>query len=197
MRKESKLKYLFVSLVILGCSSGFTACKDKDDPVKQPVLTDVYGEYTGKMTTAVTPATYDTGVSTEGDDISATVNNDTVTFAKFPVENIIKAILPEEGAGAIIGLLGDVKYAIGYKAEFNAAKDGISMTFDPKPLKLTIPMPDETFQNVTVSVSADEKGSYAIDKENMKFTIKVTDVTVDDVAYPVPAMQFNFDMNKK
>ncbi|MDR1221696.1 MAG: DUF4840 domain-containing protein [Tannerella sp.] len=203
MKKESKLKHLFVSLVMLGCSFGFTACdKNKDDPAKEPLLTDVYGNYLGKMTTAVTPATYDTGVSTEGEDISATVNNDTVTFAKFPVENIIKAILqdvPEEGVGAIIGLLGDVKYEIGYKAEFNAAKDGISMTFDPKPLILAVPTPTLTgeVQSVTVSVSADEKGSYAVEGKTLKFSIKVTGVTVDGDDFPVPPMTFSFNMNKK
>lgn len=194
MRKESKLKHLFVSLMILGCSFGFTACdKNKDDPAKEPLLTDVYGEYTGKMTVAVT---YDAAAAA-GDDISATVNNDTVYFAKFPVENIIKNIVPGEGGDAVVALLGDIKYPIGYKAEFNAAKDGISMTFDPKPLQLGIPTPTGELQSVTVSVSADEKGSYAIEGKILKFSIKVTGVTVDDEAFQVPPMTFTFNMNKK
>jgi hypothetical protein len=202
MRKESKLKHLFVSLMILGCSFGYTACSDDDDPVKgPPVLTDVYGEYSGKMT-IVMPKTYATEqaeANIEGTDIAATVKNDTVSFAKFPVDAIIIAINPE-GAQEIIKNLGDINYAVGYKAEFNAAKDSVVMDFSPKPLDFKFSMGEGEAaieMAIIVDISTVNKGSYAIDKKNMKFAIKATGVTVNGAAYPFPETQFSFDMNKK
>ncbi|HCC52537.1 MAG TPA: DUF4840 domain-containing protein [Porphyromonadaceae bacterium] len=197
MRKESKLKHLFVSLMILGCSFGYTACSSDDDPAKEPALTDVYGEYSGKMVTNMSTYAALSESTETGIDITATVNNDTVSFAKFPVDGIIQAVVPE-GAEAIIENLGDIKYVIEYEAEFNAAKDSIFMTFAPEPLELFIPIGGSIIPTIVkVEVSADTKGKYAIDDKNLIFAIKATSVTVNGTVIPFPETQFIFNMNKK
>jgi hypothetical protein len=193
--KKSKWTLYMVSFVMLGLAYSFTACS-KDDSKKEPALTDAYGDYAGKMTVTLTP-------QGEGVDIAATVQNDTVSFAKFPVDGIIMAIIPvAEQAAAIIQEVGDVKYAVGYKAEFNAAKDNIVLNLSPKPLELTFPMMVEggaiVNMAVKVDISAEGNGNYVIDSKNLKFSLKVNSVTVNDAPYPsLPSMSFGFDLNKK
>jgi hypothetical protein len=199
--KDSKLT-LIASLMMLGLSFGFTACHKNDDPMKKPMLTDVYGEYSGKMAIAM-PKTYDMYDTDEyiDIDIAATVNNDTISFAKFPVGDIIKVILPEAEAAVIAATLGDVKYATGYTAVFNAAEDSVVMELAPKPLELKFSMGEGEAakeMSIKIDISAVDKGYYAISKKNLKFTIKATGVTVGEAPFEgFSEMQFSFDMNKK
>ena len=55
MKKEMKFNRLFVSLMIAGCTLGFVACSDDDDPQTptEPKVEDVYGDYTGTMQTVL------------------------------------------------------------------------------------------------------------------------------------------------
>ncbi|MDR2916971.1 MAG: DUF4840 domain-containing protein [Tannerella sp.] len=199
MKNESKLKHLFMSLMVVGCSLGMASCSDDDDdPVKEPTVEAVIGEYSGKMYVAapVTYASESKAEQTGGTDISATVKNDSVYFAKFPVDDIVKAIAPSELVEAIIGALGDVKYEIGYKATMNTAKDSVVMTFDPKPLELKISLSENT-QEIKVDISATDKGSYSIDKKKLKFAINVDGVTINEEPLKDFKSQFSFDMNQK
>ena len=89
MKKEMKFNRLFVSLMIAGCTLGFVACSDDDDPQTptEPKVEDVYGDYTGTMYTALLDqSTFAEGEGEEpaGVDVAAQVKNDTVYFDEFP-----------------------------------------------------------------------------------------------------------------
>lgn len=199
MKKESKLKHLFVSLMMVGCTFGVASCSDDDDdPVKtDPTVEDVKGDYSGKMFVSVhTNETYSTAAE-QGTEIDATVKNDTVYFEDFPVRDIIASVVPEEMVEGIVEALGKVKYGVGYKATMNTEKDSIFMEFNPKPLELNFSM-GESEMSVKVDVSAAEKGNYSIEKKKMKFAIVADEVTVGDkLIEDFYKPQFSFDMNQK
>lgn len=197
MEKKSRLKHLFVSLMMMGCTFGVVSCSDDDDPVTtDPTVEDVVGDYSGKMYVSA-HTTYAAAATEEGTDVDATVKNDTVYFKDFPVKDIVASIVPEEMVESIMEAIGKVEYGVGYKATMNTEKDSIFMEFSPKPLELKFSM-GEAEMSVKVDVSAAEKGSYSVEKKKMKFAITADEVTVNEeplVDFYKP--QFSFDMNQK
>lgn len=187
MVKKTSLKLLMVSLVVMGCTYGFTSCSDDDD--KKPTLEDVNGDYQGTMA-------YATGDAT----IEATVKTDSVYFADFPVSNIVGFFVEGEMLEIIQAILASQKiaYTIGYTGAFDATKENIAMTFNPKPLELTIPLGEDVVQTIKVAVSATEKGNYSIANKKLTFGIKVTGVEVNGTALPnISEFGFDFNLNKK
>ena len=82
MKKEMKFNRLFVSLMIAGCTLGFVACSDDDDPQTptEPKVEDVYGDYTGTMQTTILEKSVREGEEGEepaGVDVNAVVKTRT------------------------------------------------------------------------------------------------------------------------
>lgn len=198
MEKRFKLNRLFVSLMILGCTFGFVACDDDDDSPVVPATKDAWGEFKGKMQVfPLTPTPALTSAAEAGTDVAATVKNDTVYFENFPITDLVASLVPEESVEGIVKAIGDVKYKIGYKAALNAAQDSVYMTFDPKPLKIAVPMGEESTLAVEVTVAAMDKGSYELSSKNLKFDVKADKVTVNETDFPAfPASVFKFVMKK-
>lgn len=203
MKKEMKFNRLFVSLMIAGCTLGFVACSDDDDPQTptEPKVEDVYGDYTGTMQTVLLDqSTFAEGEGEEpaGVDVAAQVKNDTVYFDEFPVRDLVVSIVGEESADAILEAIGKVSYKVGYEATMTAAKDSVYMAFDPKPLEISVPLSEDNVLSVTVEVAAGEKGSYEFETKNLNMGIRAGEVKVNDEpfsAFPVTA--FTFEMKKK
>lgn len=213
MKKFFKSTKLFVSMLVLGCTLGFTSCSDDDDPkLPEEVTTETLtGYYTGKMVSfAVAPTRgEDNGEETpSGVDVKAQVANDTIYFEQFPIKDIVLSVVGDEAvADNIVEAVGDVNYKIGYKAEFTQEKDSIRMVLDPKPLLLTIAVPasneDEEPQTlqITVNVKAGEDAGYDIESANMKFYFGATEVLLGegDNQQALPGFRpttFHFDMDK-
>ena len=77
------------------------------------------------------------------------------------------------------------------------AKDSIYMTYDPKPMELTVPLSEDATIAVKVKVSATQKGSYELSSKNYKFEIKADEVTVDDEPFDkFPVSLVKFEMKK-
>ena len=161
------------------------------------------GTYNGKvLITQVTPATVkeNAGEAPQGQDVNATVKNDTVFFDKLPVTELITSIVGDKDkAEAIVKAIGDVKYKVGYKPALNTEKDSIYLAFDPKPLTLQLPaaVEGQEGQTVTVTISSPDKGSFAYKKNQLKLKLSADKVELAGVAVPVPQTLFNFDMTKK
>lgn len=125
------------------------------------------GTYNGKvLITQVTPLAgrenAGEGETPKGQDVNATVKNDTVFFDKLPVDDLIISIIGDKDkAEAIIKALGDVKYKVGYRPALNTEKDSIYLAFEPKPLILQLPSAaeGEKGQTVTVTISSPEKAA--------------------------------------
>lgn len=203
MKKEMKFNRLFVSLMLAGCTLGFVACSDDDDPQNptEPKVEDVYGDYTGTMQTTVLEKSVREGEEGEepvGVDVNAVVKNDTVYFDEFPVRDLIVSIVGEEQADAIVEAVGKVSYKVGYEATMTAAKDSVYMAFDPKPLEISVPMDENNTLTVKVEVAAANKGNYEFETKNLNLGLEASSVTVNDQPFPAfPATGFTFEMKKK
>lgn len=194
------MKKSFILLTLLVGTLAFTSCKKENptpEPPKQPELTDVCGKYAGYMAVvAVNPLSS----APAGDPFQAEINDDSLRFAKFPVENLIKSIVGEEGAGAIIEALGDVAYNVGYAPAFNAAKDSILLTFTPKPLELVIPdMLGEGVDGlINVEIAALDKGGYSLKEKKAGYTLVAQSVEMNGAVLPLPQfpIRLGFQMSK-
>lgn len=188
-----------VSLII-----GFSSCGDNDDSgVPIFSLSDVNGNYMGKVTTQATTNT--TEEAKPGVDISAEVKGSHVFLKNLPIANLIKSIIedPEE-AEKIITAIGEINYQVGYKASFNEKQDLIYLQLDPKPLEITgeIAAPTEgeepTTIKVTVTITADKPGTFVYANQKLTFSLHATKVILNDNQLIIfQSTSFNFDLNKK
>ena len=205
---------LFALMLVAGCSFCLTACSDDDD-VKNPNEIDtsvMFGDYTGKMISLNITAHEgedENGETESGIDVSATIENDTVRFEKFPIKDIVLSIVNDEDlANQIVEAVGDVNYSIGYEPALTAANDSIMMNLNPEPLKLTVTMPAENegeeAQSLVVEVkvvAGEKKAGYAVENGNLKFNIDATKVMLGEGEEQqeftgfVPT-SFHFDMNQ-
>ena len=186
MKKTLKWS-LVMMLAVFGLT--FASCSDDDDETpKVPTVEEVVGDYSGKMTYAMAKATAE-----EGTALDLKVANDSVTFEKFPYVALVAAIVGEENAPGIAQLVGDLKYQINYTAAMNAANDSITITLKPETLNINL----GALGTVKVTITAENKGSYAIDKKNLKFNLTAAEAKLGEInALPAPIV-LSFDMTKK
>lgn len=198
MKKDFRLNRLFVYLMMMGCSLGFVACDDDDEPAV-PSTAEAWGEFKGDMlVNMVAQPTEAEGEAPEAIAVAATVKNDTIYFDAFPVSGLIASLVPADQVDALVEAIGEVSYKVGYKPALNADATQIEMTLDPKPLLLSIPLGEETVLSVEVTVSAAEKGSYVRASKALDFTFRADEVKLDGKALDeIPALDFAFSMEKK
>lgn len=205
MKKEFNLSKLFYAFAIAFSVVTLSSCDNDDNsPLPPPSTNDVAGTYNGKvLITQVTPPAgrenAGEGETPKGQDVNATVKNDTVFFDKLPVDDLIISIVGKDNAEAIIKAIGDVKYKVGYKPALNTEKDSIYLAFEPKPLILQLPSATEgeNGQTVTVTISSPEKGSFAYKNNQLKMKLVADEIKLADVVIPASKVQFDFDMTKK
>ena len=203
MKKDFNLTKLFYSFAIAFSVVTLSSCNNDDNsPLPPPSTNDVAGTYNGKvLITQVTPATVkeNAGETPQGQDVNATVKNDTVFFDKLPVTELITSIVGDKDkAEAIVKAIGDVKYKVGYKPALNTEKDSIYLAFEPKPLILQLPSTIEggKDQTVTVEISSPEKGSFAYKNNQLKMKLNTDKIEFAGATIPTK-VQFDFDMTKK
>lgn len=176
MKTESiNLAKSFAAAMMMIMGLTFASCDNSDEPGDKLTKEAMYGNYTGIMTTQA--ATLEEGESA-GVEITASVDNDIVTFTNFPIRDIVMTIVgDEEATNAIIEAVGDVNYEIGYKPAVVAASQSINITLDPKPLVLEVALEaDAEPLTVTVDVKAGNDAVYTASDSKMKFSITVDKV---------------------
>ena len=118
--------------------------------------------------------------------MSVKVDRDTIYFDAFPVKDIIVSLYGEEEAPAIIEMLGDIKYSVGYTPALSEAQDSVSFRMAPEPLKATVSVPSESpdaepaVLNIESRISAEDVGDYELETSNLKFTLTVMQISVQD-----------------
>lgn len=202
MKNVIELRKLFFACMVVGSTIVLSSCSDDDDEKipALPSVTDVNGDYSGKM--FVSPLEVPTPITENkepaGMDIAAIVKSDTVYFNDFPISDLVADIVGEENAPAVIEKIGKVNYKIGFKSDLNAAQDSIYMTFDPKPLTIALPGDGEEVMNVEVSISVAKKGSYELSSKKLVFDLNADKVTLGEVEIPAfKPSEFAFKLNKK
>ena len=213
MRKVFRPMQLFALMLVAGFSFCFTACSDDDDVNPNDINTSVMtGDYRGKVISqniAAHEGEGENGDAQPGMDVTATIENNTVRFEKFPIKDIVLSIVQDETlANQIVEAVGDVNYDVEYVPALTAAKDSIMMNLNPEPLKLTVTMPAENegvdAQSLVVEVqvvAGEKKAGYAVENGNLKFSIDATKVMLgegedrQEFTGFVPT-SFYFDMNQ-
>ena len=192
MKKFFKSVQLFALMLVAGASFCFTACSDGDELQNPDEVTieTMFGVYKGTVTTSevTTVEDEDNGQETEpGMDISATIEDNTISFVKFPIRDIVLSVVGDEAlADMIVESVGDVDYSITYEPTLTPEKDNILMALKPEPLKLTVEIPaeqenaDVKAMIVEVQVEAGEHAGYNVEHANVKFSITATKVMLGE-----------------
>ena len=211
MKKVCCFNRFVLFAMALSLVTTFTACSSDDDDSNIPVysLKDVDGNYSGTMLTEPSVTTLEStgeGEEPAGVDATAEVKDNQIMIKKLPVDDLIKSIVGEENAGAIIENLGDINYNIPYTPTFDEGKSNILLQLKPEPLEIKYTEPiqvqeegQEPAENlITVTIEAEKNGVYAYDGKKLAFVIKATGVKVGDVNFPnFPVTTFTFSMVKK
>ena len=172
---------LAAALLVVG-TVGFASCDDDNGGGGTlPSASDMYGNYVGNEKTESSE-----GGTSEGAEVSVKVDRDTIYFDAFPVKDIIVSLYGEEEAPAIIEMLGDIKYSVGYTPALSEAQDSVSFRMAPEPLKATVSVPSESpdaepaVLNIESQISAEDVGDYELETSNLKFTLTVMQISVKD-----------------
>ena len=141
MKKVCCFNRFVLLAMTLSMVTSFTACSSDDDsdiPVYS--LKDVDGNYSGTMLTESTPVNpqvnAEEGEEPAGAEVTAEVKDNQIMIKKLPVDDLIKSIVGEENAGAIIENLGDINYNIPYTPTFDEGKSNILLQLKPEPLEI-------------------------------------------------------------
>ena len=175
---------LAAALLVVG-TVGFASCDDDNGGGGTlPSASDMYGNYVGTVRTVEVTHNEKTesseGGTSEGAEVSVKVDRDTIYFDAFPVKDIIVSLYGEEEAPAIIEMLGDIKYSVGYTPAL------VSFRMAPEPLKATVSVPSESpdaepaVLNIESQISAEDVGDYELETSNLKFTLTVMQISVKD-----------------
>lgn len=211
MKKVCCFNRFVLLAMALSIVTSFAACNSDDDsdiPVYS--LKDVDGNYSGTMLTESDPvspqANAKEGEEPAGAEVTAEVKDNQITIKKLPVDDLIKSIVDEENAGAIIENLGDINYNIPYTPTFDESKSNISLQLKPEPLEIKYTAPTQVQEEgqepaeilITVTIEAEKKGVYAYDGKKLAFIIKATGVKVGETDLnDFPITTFTFSMVKK
>lgn len=180
MKKTLKWSIVMM-LAVVGMT--FTSCDDDDTPAV-PTVEEVNGNYSGTMKY----------LEADAKELDLKVANDSVIFEAFPYQPLVEAVVGKEAAAGIIALIGDsLAYKVNYIAAMNAANDSVIITLKPEPLN--IPLGENAA--VVVTITADKKASYAIDKKNFKFDLTATEAKLGEANALQNPIDLAFDMNKK
>lgn len=205
---------IFVPMLLIGLSLCTVSCSDDDDDNGGNTVTinEVYGNYTGKMQTLTVVQnsegeTADDGETTEGADVTASIDANSVVITDFPIKDIVLSIVGDETvADGIVEAVGQVDYRMAYTAALSAAKDSISMDLKPETLKLDITIPssdggEDAKLSVNVKVEVETTGKYSVETGDLKFNITATEVKLGEgdnqTALPTfSPTTFKFDLDK-
>lgn len=188
MKKTLKWS-LVMMLAVFGLT--FASCSDDDETPTVPTVEEVVGEYSGKMTYDMAKAA--ASEEAPGTTLDLTVKNDSITFEKFPYEALVEAIVGKDGVPGIIEIVKELRYQVSYTATMNAANDSVQITLKPKTLEINL----GAMGSVMVTITAENKGSYVIEKKNMKFTLVATEAKLGETNFLKTPITLSFDMNKK
>ncbi|AZA80278.1 DUF4840 domain-containing protein [Chryseobacterium sp. G0186] len=185
MKKFTVSQFLTAIVVVLTSFALYSCNNDGPDipPVK---LEDVKGNYRGRL------ITIQGNVKTEKiKDFK--VKKDTITFAEFPIDEIVKTVVKDPvKAEAAIKAIGKVKYDLKFTSSVNASSNVVELVFVPKVLEIRIPV-DGVIKKTEVQLMAKQKGFYVGLDGSLRFAIAAEKITVDGaVLAPYETINYNF-----
>lgn len=198
-----RMKFVIAALCIGLVSAAVVSCEPKTTTptVEKTAYEAVAGNYSGKMTCTTVEEPKGLVVGTE--DASLEIKDREIIIASFPLTSVVKSIVGEETAPAIVEAIGNVEYKIGFTAAFNEGKTEADLALNPVELKLSLPQEtregeEPATQEIVVTFSTATNGKYVVETKKFTFALKIDKVTADnEVIEGFIPLLLEFDMTKK
>lgn len=185
MKKFTVPQFLMAILIVL-TSVALYSCSNDGPDIPSVRLEDVNGNYKGRLIIV------QGNVRTEKvKDFK--VKKDTITFAEFPVSEIVKTVVKDPvKVETAIKAIGKVKYELKYTASVNTGNNMLELGLAPKVLEIRIPV-DGVVKKTEVLLTAKQKGYYVGLDGSLRFSLKADKITVDGIELaPYEAIDYNF-----
>ncbi|WP_288448009.1 DUF4840 domain-containing protein [uncultured Chryseobacterium sp.] len=186
MKKLTVPRFFITVLMVL---IGFTlsSCNDNEGPEIPPVkMESLPGNYKGKLIIVQ-------GNSKREGVKEFKVKKDTISFAEFPIEEIVKTVVKNPAkAEQALKSMAKVKYDLKYAAVINTANNVIELTLTPKTMELQIPV-DGVNKKTVVEFVSKQKGYYVGLDQSLRYALTAEKITVDGtLVTPYEVIDYNF-----
>jgi len=186
MKKLTVPRFFITVLMVL---IGFTlsSCNDNEGPEIPPVkMDDLPGNYKGKLIIVQ-------GNSKREGIKDFKVKKDTISFAEFPIEEIVKTVVKDPAkAEQTLKSMEKVKYDLKYTAVINTANNVIELTLAPNTMELQIPV-DGVNKKTVVEFVSKQKGYYVGLDQTLRYALTAEKITVDGtLVTPYEVIDYNF-----
>jgi len=175
------MKRFFNTMVLAAAllATAFIAACDDDDDDKRLRMRDVRGEYAGTFDFVPTPGSLNPAPTPETDvAVALKVVDDKIVIPDFPAATLVKAILGEEAAAALIPQLGTVAYTAKIKDPISDTET-YSASLDTPELRIEIGTTEKTV--VRIDIEAPTRMVYAKNGK-LTFTLKTTKCQIGEGA---------------
>lgn len=185
--KRLTVPRFFITVLMILVGFTLSSCNDNDGPDIPPVkMEDLKGNYKGKLVIVQ-------GNSKREGVKEFKVKKDTISFAEFPIEEIVKTVVKNPAkAEAALKSMAKVKYDLKYAAVINTANNVIELTLTPKTMELQIPV-DGVNKKTVVEFVSKQKGYYVGLDQTLRYAITAEKITVDGtLVTPYQVIDYNF-----
>ncbi|MFZ4930512.1 DUF4840 domain-containing protein [Chryseobacterium sp. Mn2064] len=185
MKKFTVPQFFIAVLLIV---TGFTlySCNDDGPDIPLVKLEEMPGNYKGKLIIIQ-------GTTKTESIKDFKVKKDTIIFAEFPINEIVKTVVKDTGkVKTALKAIGKVKYNLNYTASVNAANNVVELAFAPKALEFQIPV-NGVNKKTVVTLEAKQKGFYVGMDRSLRYAFTAQKITVDGtVLTPYEVINYNF-----
>lgn len=201
-----RMKFVIAALCIGLVSAAVVSCEPQTTTpaVEKTAYEAVAGNYSGEMTcTSVEEPEEPKGRAVGTEEATLEIKEREIIIASFPLTSVVKSIVGEETAPAIVEAIGNVEYKIGFTAAFNEGKTEADLALNPVELKLSLPQEtregeEPATQEIVVTFSTATNGKYVVETKKFTFALKIDKVTADnEVIEGFIPLLLEFDMTKK
>ncbi|PRB06621.1 DUF4840 domain-containing protein [Chryseobacterium sp. MYb7] len=185
--KKLTVPRFFISVLMILAGFALSSCNDNEGPDIPPVkMENLPGNYKGKLIIVQ-------GNSKREGIKEFKVKKDTISFAEFPIEEIVKTVVKNPAkAETALKSMGKVKYDIKYAAVINTANNVIELTLTPKTMELQIPV-DGVNKKTVVEFVSKQKGYYVGLDQTLRYALTAEKITVDGtLVTPYEVIDYNF-----
>lgn len=185
--KKLTVPRFFITVLMILAGFALSSCNDNEGPDIPPVkMENLPGNYKGKLIIVQ-------GNSKREGIKEFKVKKDTISFAEFPIEEIVKTVVKNPAkAETALKSMGKVKYDIKYAAVINTANNVIELTLTPKTMELQIPV-DGVNKKTVVEFVSKQKGYYVGLDQTLRYALTAEKITVDGtLVTPYEVIDYNF-----
>ncbi len=177
----------FVAVAITLCIFAFTmaACSDDEEIQVEPLTADsVKGDFNGTLSVG------------QGEPLAIMAAvDDKISISDFPVDSIVKIVVPESDFEEAMASLPSQEYIIGYTAEIFGLNMFIEMELPVLAFEIEY---GGAIHDVNVVFYTTKRGNYNGMSNSMTFELLLKSITSDGEDVHIPSsLKYNFNLSKK